>query len=197
MDTELFKALKGRAERSVNRSRFEHSLRVTETARELCRRYQADEHRAALAGISHDMCKELPPEALLALASRDGGAITEIELHKPRLLHGRAAAVTLREEYALTDPEILEAVSRHTFGAPRMGTIARIIYIADKIEPAREQVTPEYLARLAPLSLDELLFYIADENISYLEKKGEQVAPVSYALRESLKKELAHEKTRL
>jgi nicotinate-nucleotide adenylyltransferase len=187
MDTEIFEALKLRAELSVKRKRYEHSVRVTHTARELCKKFNKDEVKASLAGISHDMCKEYSAEKLLALASLDGEAIGSIERDKPSLLHGRAAAIVLQNEYRITDADILEAVKNHTFGKPDMGDIAKIIYIADKIEPGRKHVTEDYLNRLDAFSLDELLYYIVDENISYLEKKGERVSPISYELLSSLK----------
>jgi nicotinate-nucleotide adenylyltransferase len=189
MDTEIFETLKKRTKLSVKEKRFDHSLRVVDTAVGLCGKFGANKEKAAIAGMSHDMCKELDAEAMLLLASFDGMEITPIERGKPSLLHGRAAAVVLKNEYALEDEEILEAVRWHTFGKPGMGILARILYVADKIEPGRKHVTEEYLARLEPLCLDELVFYIVDENIAYLEEKGETVSPVSYALRDSLARE--------
>jgi nicotinate-nucleotide adenylyltransferase len=186
MDT-LFEALKLRMELSVKQKRYEHSLRVTQTAGELCKKFKKNAGKASLAGISHDMCKEYSSEKLIELAGFDEQPISAIELNKPSLLHGRVAAVVLQRVFCVTDAEILEAVRCHTFGKPHMGDIAKIIYVADKIEPGRKHVTPEYLNSIEAFSLDELLFYIVNENISYLEKKGEQVSPISYELLNSLK----------
>jgi nicotinate-nucleotide adenylyltransferase len=181
--------LRKRLERSVKSKRYEHSLRVAETALALCEKFGADYSRAAVACIAHDMCKEFSAEKLLELAGLDGAEISAIESARPSLLHGRAAAVVLRDEYGVADEEILEAVRCHTFGKPNMRGIAKIVYIADKIEPGRERADSEVL-RIDAFTLDELLYYVVDENINYLAQKGEKVSPFSYALREGLEEVL-------
>jgi nicotinate-nucleotide adenylyltransferase len=186
MDAQIFETLKRRLELAVKQKRFEHCLRVTQTAGLLCRKFTVDSVKTSIAAISHDMCKEYSYERQLILAMQDGQEITELEQQKPALLHGRAAAIVLQDEYGITDEEILEAVRVHTFGKPAMCNVSKILYLADKIEPGRKHITEEYMHRLDAFSLDELLYFVVDENISYLEQKGEQVSPVSYMLRESL-----------
>jgi predicted HD superfamily hydrolase involved in NAD metabolism len=173
---------------AVKQSRYEHSVRVAETAQKLCRKYGVDEKRGYLAGIGHDMCKDMSDALLISMASRDGKPVTPLEMKKPALLHGRAAAVKMREDYGITDPDILQAVAVHTFGASDMCPLAKILYAADKIEPGRDYVTKEYLDRLSKLSLDELVRAVLADGISYLEKKGCTVAPESEKLLASLEK---------
>ena len=184
MDAEIFERIRTRLNHSVKEKRYEHSLRVTQTARALCKQFGVDHGKADIAAISHDLCKELPHETLLEIAARDGNGITSLESSRPSLLHGRAAAVVIRAEYGITDEEILEAVRAHTFGKPGMCVLAKIIYIADKIEPGRKH--PIEAAGVESYALDELLLKVIEENIAYLEQKGEKVSPLSYALREIL-----------
>ncbi|GMO50021.1 MAG: hypothetical protein Pg6C_13240 [Treponemataceae bacterium] len=181
----LFELLRKRLEKSVKTKRYEHSLRVTETALALCGKFGADFSKTAVACIAHDMCKEFPADRLVELARLDGAEISAIESARPSLLHGRAAAVTLRDEYGITDTEILEAVRFHTVGKPNMCRIAKIVYIADKIEPGRNHADSEIL-RIEAFTLDELLYYVVDENINYLTQNNEKVSPFSYALRKGL-----------
>jgi nicotinate-nucleotide adenylyltransferase len=185
MDTELFELLRKRLEQSVKTKRYEHSLRVTQTAETLCVKFGADVSKARIAGIAHDMCKEFSQESMLAFCVRDGNDISELEKNRPSLLHGRAAAVALRDEYGIVDDDILEAVRFHTFGRPDMSDIAKIIYIADKIEPGRKHADTDVM-NIEVFSLDELLYYVVDRNIDYLEQKGEKVSPLSYELRDGL-----------
>jgi predicted HD superfamily hydrolase involved in NAD metabolism len=173
---------------AVKEPRYEHSVRVAETAARLCRKYGLDEQSGYLAGISHDMCKDMSDAMLTSLAGRDGKPITLLEQKKTALLHGRAAAVKLREDFGVSDPDVLEAVADHTFGEAGMSSLAKVIYVADKIEPGREYATNEYLSRLDKLSLDDLLYTVLTDSIVYLNKKGHQVAPASERLLESLKK---------
>lgn len=164
---------------AVKKERYEHSLRVAGTAERLCKKYNLDAKLGKLAGLGHDMCKDFSDEMLLSLASRDGLEMTLLEKIKPALLHGRAAAVKLLRDFNVENADVLEAVAVHTFGKPGMCDLAKVIYVADKIEPGRSHVTKKYLEKLKKLSLDELVIFVLEENISFLEKKGRVVAPVS------------------
>lgn len=175
---------------SVSESRYEHSVRVAECSRDLCLRFGLDEKTGYLAGISHDMCKALPEDLLISIASRDGEAISELEKKKPSLLHGRAAAVKLQEDFDVFDIDVIEAVKNHTFGKVGMCNLAKIVFVADKIEPGRPHVDEAYLKRLEALSLNELIYTVLNENIEYLQKKGKTVAPQSLLLLDWLKGEI-------
>lgn len=172
--------------KSVSEKRYSHSVRTAEMCRKLCALYGLDEKTGYFAGISHDMCKNFKPEQLLSLAQEDGADVSELELKKPSLLHGRAAAVLLKNDFGVTDSSVLEAVANHTFGKTGMCSLAKVLYAADKIEPGREHVTEDYLARLLALSLDGLVKAVLEENIDYLRKKGSAVAQESEKLLESL-----------
>lgn len=174
---------------AVKKERYEHSLRVADTAVRLCKKYKLDAKLGKLAGIGHDMCKDFSDEMLLSLASRDGEDITLLEKLKPSLLHGRAAAVKLGRDFNVENRDVLEAVAVHTFGKPGMCDLAKVIYVADKIEPGRPHVNKKYLDKLKKFSLDELVIFVLEENIAFLEKKGRAVAPVSMETLMSLRGE--------
>lgn len=162
---------------SLSTKRYEHSMRVAQTAQKMCYLYDADPCEGFLAGIGHDICKEMPPELILSFAKRDGQPITKIEKEKISLLHGRAAAVKLHDDFAITNKDILFGVANHTFGSSKLGKIGKIVFIADKIEPGREHVTPEYLEKMFSYDLDELVKIVVKENVDYLISKGRKVAP--------------------
>lgn len=163
---------------AVKKPRYEHSLRVAETASCLAAKYGVFSPRLAyLAGVGHDMCKDMDEDVLLSLAARDGEAIEDIEREKPSLLHGRAAAVKLRRDFGLNSPffdDVIEAVAVHTFGKERMSDLSKVLYIADKIEPGRSFVDRKYIQSIQELSLMELLLKVTLENVKYLRKKGEE-----------------------
>lgn len=169
------------------KERYEHSVRVADTAQSLCKKYSLEEKLGKLAGIAHDICKDFGQAVLLSLASRDGHEITALEKAKPSLLHGRAAAVKLREDFGIENKDVLEAVAVHTFGKDGMCDLAKVVYVADKIEPGRPHVTKKYLERFEDMTLDEMTLYVLEENISFLKKKARSVAPESMVLLDSLK----------
>ena len=161
----------------VKKSRYEHSFRVAEMCARMCRQYGLDSRKGYLAGIGHDMCKDFSDEELIELAARDGFEIIDFERKKPALLHGRAAAVMLREKFKILDPEILEAVANHTSGIIGMCDLTKCLFLADKIEPGRPQSTDEYREGLLAMSLDEMLYSVLEENYEYLTNHNIEIAP--------------------
>lgn len=174
---------------AVTETRYAHSVRVAETAEKLCGLYKINPQLGYLAGIGHDMCKDMSDKLLLSLAARDGKQITYLEKGKPALLHGRAAAVKLAEDFGVTDKNVLQAVADHTFGATDMCPLAKIIYIADKIEPGRDYVTQECLDKLFAMKLDDMLYAVLCDSMKYLDKKGHSIAPETKVLMEHLEAE--------
>ena len=161
----------------VKKSRYEHSVRVAETCARMCRQYGLDWRKGYLAGIGHDMCKDFSNEELFELAARDGNEISDFEKKKPALLHGRAAAVMLKEHFKVYDPEILEAVANHTSGIIGMCDLTKCLFLADKIEPGRPQSTDQYRENLFSMSLADMLYSVLQENYEYLIKHKVEIQP--------------------
>jgi len=167
--------------------RYEHSVRVAVLARDLCLRFGIEPCDGYLAGIAHDMCKSGKERWLLSLVSQDGDPVIGIELDKPALLHGRAAAVLLAAEFGVTDRSILDAVRHHTFGAPDMDALGKIVFVADKIEPGRTGLDPGKRRKILDSDLDGMTRLVLQDNIQYLEARGKPVSPVTLLMLESLK----------
>ena len=84
----------------VKRSRFEHSLGVSETAARMARVYGQDERLARLAGLLHDWDKGYDDEGIRARAVELGIADQLASyLDMPHLLHGPTAAAALAREF--------------------------------------------------------------------------------------------------
>ena len=175
-------------EAHVKAKRYQHSVRVAELCARMCRQYGLDARKGYLAGIGHDMCKDFSDEELLELAARDGEEITDFERKKPALLHGRAAAVMLKEHFKVYDPEILEAVANHTSGIIGMCDLTKCLFLADKIEPGRPQSTVEYRENLLAMSLDDMLYSVLEENYEYLTKHGIEISPGTREMTDYYKK---------
>jgi nicotinate-nucleotide adenylyltransferase len=156
----------------VSPGRFLHSRNTAILARSLCVRFGLDPQAGYLAGIAHDMCKSLGEPELFAHARADGKGISKLEQKKPSLLHARAAAVLLRERFGVTDRDILEAIRLHTTGSADMGTLAKIIYAADKIEPSRENVKPEFRNWEAYPDPDSLFTAVLDDTVAYIRSRN-------------------------
>lgn len=184
---ELSKKIEVFVKEHVKKSRFEHSVRVAETCVRLCRKLALDVKKGWFIGIAHDMCKDFPRDELQKLAEKDDMPIFDMEREKPSLFHGRAAAVYLKEEYGVTEQDVLEAIAVHVSGAVGMGDYAKILYIADKTEPGRDHLTAEYRAELMKLSLDGMMYKVINDNYEYIKSQGYCVYPGTEKLIQTLK----------
>ncbi len=130
-------------------SRQTHSRSVAATAESLARRFGVDPFAARLAGLGHDLAKdrelgyqwELARRAVLhpeLKAVSDVVAIMESERDfADKIIHGPASAVYMRENLGIGDMAVLTAVSLHSQAALRMDKLSSILFVADKMEPAR------------------------------------------------------------
>lgn len=176
---ELTEEIRIFAQEHVKKSRYEHSMRVAETCARLCRMFALDADVGYLAGVGHDMCKDFSDQELFDLAAKDGNPIIPYEKRNPALLHGRAAAVLMKEKFGIEDKDILEAVAYHTSGVMGMCDLSKCLFIADKIEPGRPQSTDEYRERLYKMNLDQMFYAVLYENYSYVLKKGYELFPTT------------------
>ncbi len=171
---------------AVSAPRYKHSVRTAALCEKLCLLHGVDGRRGYLVGLAHDMCKDMDNEQLIAYAMKDGAPITVLEAEKPPLLHGRAAAVLLDEEFAVSDADILEAVAHHTFGKKNAAPLTKILFVADKIEPGREHITESERTRLLKLPLDALVKSVITDSIRFLNRKGKPVAEATLDFLSSL-----------
>ncbi|MCL2496195.1 MAG: bis(5'-nucleosyl)-tetraphosphatase (symmetrical) YqeK [Clostridiales bacterium] len=124
---------------AVSEQRYEHCRRVAGEAVRLARHYGFDEEMACLAGLTHDVARDLPPAELLERAACYGLTIGPDEEINPIILHAPVGAAILEREWHITDTAVLTAVSLHTVAAPAMDEFSQLLYLADLIEPGRKK----------------------------------------------------------
>lgn len=154
-------------------SRFEHTLGVAKTAKEMAECFGVNPNQAYLAGILHDCAKKLSDEELLQICETNNIAVTESEKANPYLLHAKVGAHIAATKYGITDKEVLSAIIWHTTGKSDMNTLEKIIFSADYIEPGRnKQPNLEYLRKIAKTDLDMLVYSILKDTLEYLKTSG-------------------------
>ena len=79
----LLEKLKKYLSVSVGQARFDHSIRTAQTAKELCLRFGEDAELGEIAGVAHDICKEMKSDLLLNLVHSSDYEISPIEKDKP------------------------------------------------------------------------------------------------------------------
>jgi nicotinate-nucleotide adenylyltransferase len=170
--------------RPLGGRRRRHCRRTAALAARLARRSGVDAGEAYRAGLAHDLARELPDEELLRLAARDGGPVRAWEAARPVLLHGRAAAVLLA---GLVSAEVREAVAAHVTGRPGMSALARVVYVADLLEPGRGFLSGRERRRALALGLEAQTAWASERIFAYLRREGLAIAPPALALYEELK----------
>ena len=158
---------------SVGEYRYEHCLRVADTARKLALCFGCDTEAAYLAGLLHDCAKGLSDAEALALAAEAGIRANTAQLAIPRvMLHGQAGARLARTLYGVQDAAVLQAIARHQSAAADMTVLDNVVKLADIIEPARDSALTLEVRALAQTSLDEALLHWVRAKIPQLLAEG-------------------------
>ena len=184
MEKNIIKKLSG----MISEFRLQHSLAVRSIAIEMARIFGADVEKASLSALLHDCARDLSGADLLKKAKAAGIAITEVDEMLPELLHAPVGALLVQEEFGITDPEIVQAISYHTVGAVKMTVLEKIIFTADLIEPSR-QGNLEMVRKLAYTDLDEALLAAYDFTLGIIIKSGSVIHHQTIEARNELLKQ--------
>ena len=161
--------------------RYAHVVRVARLADRLAQRHGEDPARARLAGLLHDLARLHSMDALLAECEARGLTIDAFERRNPIVLHARLGAELARERFGVDDEGVLDAIRRHTLGAPDMSRLDAIVYVADGLEPGRDFPEREAMERLAFADLDRALEAVLRSSVRYLRTRGLEAAPQTLA----------------
>ena len=119
---------------NLNEERYIHTLGTAECAKELAQKFGFNPEKAYLAGLLHDCAKCFSNEKLLEIIKKNL-EVEEVEMLNYKTLHAPVSAYYAKNEFNVTDNEILSAIRWHTLGRLDMTDFEKIIFIADKIEP--------------------------------------------------------------
>ena len=169
----------------LKENRYKHSLGVMEMAEELAKFYKLDLKKARLIGLAHDIAKQMTWEEINIYTQRFDIKLDELELNNRQLIHAKIGADICKREYGF-DEQMANAVLYHTTGHPDMDMMAKIIFIADKVEKTRDYEGVEERRKLAFDDIDRAII----ETINYTTKKcleeGQLVHPNSIETRNKL-----------
>lgn len=138
---------KAQLKQMLSIKKYEHCLAVGETASLIANLYnQFDRFHdknekqrlvadAYIAGIYHDICKELKTYDLIQIARHN----LKIKWWpSQKVLHGPVGAWWLKNKFFINNSKILRAVAEHTIPASdNPPLLSKIIYLADRLEKCR------------------------------------------------------------
>ena len=157
----------------------EHVERTRVVGRELAERHDVDARAVDIAVAAHDLFRAAEDADLLSLAGEHSLEIDPVERQVPMLLHGPVAAAWLEENSGVMDSRIVEAVRCHTTGCLRMSSVAKAVFVADKIDPSKieHDLGLRGIRDAADESLDTALLAYLDHLIAGRIERGDLVHP--------------------
>jgi len=159
-------------------SRFAHSLSVAWMSRRLAHIHGIDSLKAEQAGLLHDCAKCLSLEKMQQIAVEHSLTDDQEMLASGALLHSVVGSWIAREEYGMTDPDVLQAISYHNTGFPGMTRLDMCVCLSDSIEPLRETYPHlEQVRALAESSLERALLVSLEGTADYVTSRGKYLHP--------------------
>ena len=194
------KAIKRMMAERLSVKRYRHTIGVMEIAVGLAESLGVDRDIAAVAALLHDNMREAPLDSLIKVCIAGAVPVTEIELGAILVLHARAGAIEAGNFFdadSETKADILGAIASHTTGREDMGLLAKIIFLADAIEPGRKYATAREARRMLKSAgggkinverLDTTILYLLEKQIEHIEATGRALHPDTVLALDWLKK---------
>lgn len=176
--------------------RYKHSMGVVKMALKLNEYYHlgVDEEKIKLAGISHDITKNISNEENLELLKKEYHEKLDPELlNAPQIWHAITGMITVRDKYHINDLEILNAIFYHTTGKPNMTNLEKLIFLSDFIEETRVGTQFEMVREIAFKNMDEAIVAMYENEFSYITSKNQTIYHLSLEAYNYYKKEVEND----
>ena len=94
----------------------------------------------------------------------------------------------LEHEDGVTDEDVIQAVRWHSTGRKDMRPVAKVVFLADKLEPEKVEAFPDLagIHELANENLDRAILAFLDREMQYLLEAGYPIHPAALGLRNQL-----------
>jgi len=120
---------------NLTEKRYRHTLGVVATAEHLAIQHGVDVNDAKLAGLLHDVAKEMEIQAVgeMLRSHRDVDYLN----HSQKVWHAPVGAYVAKEKFGIENEGVLNAIRYHTTGRSAMTPLEKVIFVADYTEPNR------------------------------------------------------------
>lgn len=184
----MLEELREKVRKKMREKRYIHTLGVEEKAAELAKKYKADEEKCRIAAILHDVAKEMSIDKMRDICQKNfSDELSKEDMEINEILHGFAGCIIARDEFGITDENILNGIKYHTVGKRGLSLLGRIIYIADGIEKNRNYPAVDEIRKEVEKDLDRGIILEIDKKIEYLTEKKGKIHKNTVDMREWLK----------
>ena len=161
--------------------RYKHSVNVSKEAVRLAKKYGANEEKAAIAGILHDITKENSKDEQLQIMSDGGIILDNVQKSSSKLWHGISGSIYIRDNLGITDEDILNAIKYHTTGRAGMSVLEKVIFVADFTSEERDYSGISTIRKKANKSLEDAMLYGLQFTLKDLSKRALIIHPDALA----------------
>lgn len=175
---EELRRIRQKLRQRLKRKRLDHTMMTVLEAVRLAYAYGVDTQKARLAALLHD-CIKLPNKEIIEFCDGKGFELTPAERDNPYLIHARVGALLARDEFGVTDDEVLSAIRLHTLGRVGMTPLDMVVYVADKIEPSREYDGLDEIRSAAYRNLALAMLMVMRHSAEYTLKSGRSLNPAT------------------
>ena len=117
----------------LSEKRYNHCKRVADFASRISYKTSIDSNKMYVAGLLHDVAKELNNNEILNLCDHANIYVPSTGKNNPHSLHGIAGAVIAYEKFGITDKDIILAIAYHS-GRAAMTDPEKIVFLADFLD---------------------------------------------------------------
>lgn len=164
----------------LNEKRYYHSLCVADEAKRLAIKYGADEEKAFLAGLLHDITKNADKQEHFKIFSDYGVSVDEITNDSHKLWHAVSGAAYVKNVLGITDKEILSAIRYHTTARADMPLLDKILYLADFTSLDRDYDDVDVMRAKVDVSMNDAMKYALSYTINELVEKQARIHPDTF-----------------
>lgn len=174
-----FKEMDDAIRKELSKDRYEHTIRVYETAKILAKIYGEPLEDVKVAALLHDYAK-CQSETRLREQIEKYHLPQNLLQYNKELWHAPVGAMIAKEKFGVTKSTILHAIYYHTTGRKNMSTLELVIFVADYIEPRRNFPGVEEVRSLAKLDLKLAARKALQNTIVFLLRKDATVYPDTF-----------------
>ena len=100
-----YQEIQNRVKEILPEKRYEHTLRVVEVAKHLAKVHGANEEKAALAALVHDICKPMDEELMKKYVILHNLDVKLLD-YPVEVLHGPVGSAYIEEKFGIADEEV-------------------------------------------------------------------------------------------
>ena len=114
--------------------RYEHICSVTKRIDSIAIQYGLDREKCRISAMLHDISTLIKWEDMRLYAKDNNWRLCDAEITHPFLLHQRISEIIAREDFYITDCDILKAIAFHTSLCENASQYQMALFIADKLD---------------------------------------------------------------